>query len=273
MGETMTGDGAAGRWPVTIAQVSDLHIGAHLPAVVDSLIADVTAAAPSLTVVTGDLTMRARRAEFLTVRAALVRLPRPLLVVLGNHDVPLDRPSRIWAPYARYQRQIAPDLNPMLELPGLRALGLQSMPRWRWKGGRVSRGQASMVAELLGVGGPSSPSVRLIALHHPVSPAGPARIVGRDRLLRACRDAQIDVVLAGHTHRSAVHRLELTAAGRSWPVLEVVAGTATSTRDRGNGRSWNLIQIDVDSIRVQERQQVGSGWRTGRVVVHPRGIR
>jgi len=254
-----------------IAQLSDLHVGAYLPALVDSLVADVVAAAPALTVVTGDLTMRARRTEFETVRAVLDRLPRPLLVVLGNHDVPLFSPSRIWAPYARYSRQITPDLDPVVVLPGTRALGLQSMPRWRWKGGRVSRRQACLVQ--IGWDEQDGPEVRLIALHHPVSPRGPARIVGRERLLRAAAEARVDLVLAGHTHVPAVRRLDLPTGEGHWSVLEVVAGTATSTRVRGRGRSWTLIQVEQDAIRVQEREQVGLGWRAGRLVAHPRGIR
>jgi 3',5'-cyclic AMP phosphodiesterase CpdA len=250
-----------------IAHLSDLHLGAHLPSVVDSLVADVIAAAPALTVVTGDLTMRARRSQFVAARAVLQQLPSPLLCVLGNHDVPLFSPTRIWAPYARYRRQITPVLDPSVELPGVRALGLQSMPRWRWKGGRVSRRQAAAVRDL--GSGRDGTALRLIALHHPVSARGPASIIGRARLLRAVGDAGVELVLAGHTHVPAVHRLEVPTRGGARPVLEVVAGTATSTRLRGGtDRSWTLIQVAPDAIRVQERRQVGSQWQTERLVVH-----
>src|SRR3954449_1971724 len=213
-----------------IAHLSDLHVGAHQPDVVDSLVADVLAATPDLTVVTGDLTMRARRSQFEVVHAVLERLPRPQLVVLGNHDVPLFSPSRIWAPYARYRRQITDDLDPAVAVAGGRALGLNSMPRWRWKSGRVSRRQASLVRA--GWDEQECREVRVIALHHPASARGAARIAGRQRLLRAAADAHVDLVLAGHTHVPTVRRIELRAGNRSWPLLEVVAGTATSTRVR-----------------------------------------
>jgi 3',5'-cyclic AMP phosphodiesterase CpdA len=257
--------------PVVIAHLSDLHVGAHLPSVLPSLVADVEAAGPGLTVVTGDLTMRARRAEFAAARTLLERLPGPLLVVLGNHDVPLLSPARICSPYARYRRQITTDLDPAAVLPGVQALGLASMPRWRWKGGRVSRRQVRLVRERWDE--QDRLSVRLLALHHPVSAGGLSGIFGRERLLSAAADAQVDLVLAGHTHVPAARRLELPTGGPPWSVLEVVAGTATSTRVRGGGRSWTLIQVDPDAIRVQEREQVGSGWRDGRVAVHPRGRR
>jgi 3',5'-cyclic AMP phosphodiesterase CpdA len=49
---------------LVIAHVSDLHLGAHDAVAVDTLPADVAAARPTLTVVTGDVTMRARAGEF-----------------------------------------------------------------------------------------------------------------------------------------------------------------------------------------------------------------
>src|SRR3954452_4646010 len=180
-----------------IAHLSDLHVGAHQPDVEESLVGDVLAATPDLTVVTGDLTMRARRSQFEVVHAVLERLPRPQLVVLGNHDVPLFSPSRIWAPYARYRRQITDDLDPAVAVAGGRALGLNSMPRWRWKSGRVSRRAgppggaggrgARRRASLVRAGWDERDrhEVRVVALHHPASARGAARIAGRQRLLRA----------------------------------------------------------------------------------------
>src|SRR5688572_18053902 len=49
---------------VVLAHVSDLHLGAHSAAAAGGLVADVVAAGPTVTVVTGDLTMRARPEQF-----------------------------------------------------------------------------------------------------------------------------------------------------------------------------------------------------------------
>jgi 3',5'-cyclic AMP phosphodiesterase CpdA len=99
---------------IVIAHLSDLHLGAHVPAAADSLVEDVTSAAPSITVVTGDLTMRARRSQFRDAVRLLDQLPLPRLVVPGNHDIPLDPLTRIWSPYSRYQAHVDRVLDPRL---------------------------------------------------------------------------------------------------------------------------------------------------------------
>jgi 3',5'-cyclic AMP phosphodiesterase CpdA len=251
----------APRCRLVIAHLSDLHIGAHLPAAVDTVTADVVAAAPDLTVVTGDCTMRARAGQFRQVQAIVDRLPEPRMVLLGNHDIPLVAVSRLTTPYDRFREHLAADLDPVAELPGLRAVGLQSMPRWRWKGGRVSRRQADLVIDVLGAA--PGASVRVVALHHPPFSHRPAGIAGRDRLVRALVRARVDLVLAGHTHRPAARRVRLSSEGVTHQLIEIVAGTATSVRTRGVGRSWTLIRID-DGITIEERHEAGAGWDVSR---------
>jgi 3',5'-cyclic AMP phosphodiesterase CpdA len=257
--------GAAPRPPLVVAHLSDLHFGQHVPAVADALAEDVAAVAPDLIVVTGDSTMRARTGEFAQARAFLDRLAPPLLVVTGNHDVPLFGPDRFVAPYDRYRAWLEADLDPRVDLPHVRALGLQSMPRWRWKGGRVSRRQSALVGTFLGAAPPGA--VRLLALHHPPFAGGPAPLAGRAALLRAAAAARVDLVLAGHTHVPASRRLDLPA-GRA--LVEVVAGTATSVRLRGGPRSWTVIGVDAARVHVEQRVEISGAWCTGGTVSHER---
>ena len=234
---------------LVVAHVSDLHLGAHVPATVASLADEVAAFAPDLTVVTGDHTMRARPREFLQAADLIGKLPAPRLVVPGNHDLPLVSPLRAIAPYARYRRWIGDD-NPAVHVPGLTALGINSMPRWRWKNGLVTPGQLARVRLVLG-GAPAS-DVRLLALHHPLS-----SLLGRARLVDALRDSRVDLVLAGHVH---------VPSARQDGTLFVTAGTATSYRIRKVPRSWTLLRLTPSSITVSERFEGSPGtWCTGRV--------
>ncbi|NTW42201.1 MAG: metallophosphoesterase, partial [Cellulomonadaceae bacterium] len=133
---------------LVVAHLSDPHLGAHRADLVASLLTDVTAQRPDLVVVSGDWTQRARRAQFAGARELLGQLPGPVLAVAGNHDVPLfDLPQRLLAPTRRYRRYIASELDPVVAMPGLVAVGLDSMPRWRWKAGHVSARQAELVRE------------------------------------------------------------------------------------------------------------------------------
>lgn len=248
-----------------IAHVSDLHIGADDPAAAAALAEDVAAVGPVLTVVTGDSTMRARPRQFRRARRLLARLPGPLLVVAGNHDLPLAHPQRLIDPLARYRRWITPELDPVVRVPGVVALGLMSMPRWRWKSGRVSRRQAAEVVRVLG-GAPEG-SLRLLALHHPPFGPGSAGLLGRRGLREALDRARVDVILAGHTHVPDVRVYELGGGHR---VTVVVAGTATSRRTRGFAPSWSAIEATADHVIVRERCWGERGWRAGRTVRTPR---
>ncbi|MBB2941287.1 3',5'-cyclic AMP phosphodiesterase CpdA [Actinoplanes lutulentus] len=248
--------------PVVVAHLSDLHLGAHDHRAVESIVADVARARPALTVVTGDSTMRARDGEFRRARELLDRLPGPLLTVTGNHDLPLVSWRRVLRPYARYRRWMTADLDPDRQVLGLTALGLQSMPRWRWKNGRVSARQAATVVRVLG-GAPAG-DVRLLALHHPPLATGTARVIGRDRLLDAIRAARVDLVLAGHTH---VPDVRVPVPGG--PVF-VVAGTSVSRRTRqAIGCSWSLISVHRGEVVVRERYLRDGRWLTGRLVTVP----
>ncbi|MFI1996381.1 metallophosphoesterase family protein [Actinoplanes sp. NPDC020271] len=238
---------------MNIAHLSDLHFGVHDPEAASLLVADVTAWGPALTVVTGDLTMRARAGEFQLARAFLDRLPGPVLVVTGNHDLPLDHPWRLYRPYHRYRAFISADLDPVVRLPGVTAVGLQSMPRWRWKDGLVRRSQLALVESTFAAAPPDD--LRLVALHHP--PFGRTLLNG-GKLLRA----GADLLLAGHTHHPDVRPMNGTTV--------VVAGTATSRRVRRTPPSWSRITSGDGVTTVTERHFVAGGWRTARLITVPR---
>lgn len=52
-----------------IAHISDLHFGAHDPAVLEALVAHLTEAGPHLVIASGDITQSATEAEFAAARA------------------------------------------------------------------------------------------------------------------------------------------------------------------------------------------------------------
>jgi 3',5'-cyclic AMP phosphodiesterase CpdA len=234
---------------VRIAHLSDLHLGAEDPAVIEGLASELSVVKPSLTVVTGDLTMRARAGQFRRARALLNLLPRPLLVVTGNHDLPLLRPTRLTDPYGGYRRWIGADLNPVVRVDGITALGMPSTTPWRFTNGRVSSAQARHVTRTLG----AAPGIRLLAMHHP-----PTHLLGASRLARL----PVDLLLAGHTHIPSVQPMP-------HGVL-VVAGTAVSRRVRqGMSQSWSELTIGGGELVVRERYFGEAGWFTGRTVICP----
>ena len=246
--------------PLRLAHVSDLHVGAIEGNALTTLITDLAEADVAATVVTGDFTMRARSHEFAAAAQALSAFPNPTVVVMGNHDVPLLNPlRRLTTPYDRFRATIAADLDPVLDLPGARIQGLSSMPRWRWKSGRISDRQADLICSTF-ADAPDS-TARIVALHHPPSSDDLETIAGRGDLEEALVDARVDIVLAGHTHVPLVNELTLRSEGRTHRVLEVIAGTATSHRTRGVPRSWWMLELTPGELQLFEHVGEGDVWR------------
>src|SRR5258708_15640865 len=128
----------------TIVHLSDIHFGTVDPTILAPLIAAVRAIAPHVVVVSGDLTQRARPAEFVEARAFLDRLPQPQIVVPGNHDVPLyNLYGRFVERLESYQRYITPDLEPEYVDDEVAVLGTNTARSLTWKGGRVNARQTA----------------------------------------------------------------------------------------------------------------------------------
>ncbi len=254
-----------------IVHLSDIHFGAQLDELAGSLVADIWDHHPDLVVVSGDLTQRARRNQFIEARAFLDSLPGPVLTVMGNHDVPLfDLPRRLISPTGRYQKYVTPTLDPIIDLPGLVAVGLDSMPAWRWKAGHVSPRQADLVRESLGHA--PSGAWRVLVTHHPALPSNLSALRGRKRLLEACYQARVAVLLSGHTHTGSIDIVTLGVdGGKERCALAVVAGTTISSRTRRTPNAYNVVDLQRvmevgATVTVQVREPDGSGWSSGRTV-------
>jgi 3',5'-cyclic AMP phosphodiesterase CpdA len=242
-----------------IAHVSDIHVGAHDDLALDGLGQDLHDAGVDATILTGDLTMRARSGEFRRAQEVISGFPQPAMVVIGNHDVPLTNPLRRMAhPYGRFRDHVTEELDPFLDLGSVRIQGLGSMPRWRWKSGRVSDRQSDVVRAAF-ADAPRG-TARVVALHHPLSSDGLEVLAGGGELERALVEAEVDVVLAGHTHVPAVQVLRVGGPGPAREIVEVVAGTATSHRTRGVVRSWTLLEFTDATLTVTEHHAEGGRW-------------
>jgi 3',5'-cyclic AMP phosphodiesterase CpdA len=250
----------------TIVHLSDIHFGRVDGRVVTSLVHAIERARPDLIAVSGDLTQRARRAQFRQARMFLDRLPFPVLVVPGNHDVPLfNLAARFLDPFRGYRRHIQHDLEPAFETAGMIAVALNSARAFPFHGGgRLNEAQVVRAAARL----KSAPreAVRIVVTHHPFDlPAshGPEHLIGRSTMaMRQLADAGADVFLAGHLHVSHVgHSAErYQIAGHS--ALVVQAGTM-STRQRGEPSTINVLRIAAAAIAV-ERQSWDDASRSFR---------
>ena len=247
----------------TIAHISDLHFGAHDRTIVDDLLSSLAAQRPDVVVISGDLTQRARTEQFLEARRFLDAVGRPLLVVPGNHDIPLYNVfRRLAVPRRSYRKHIVPVAIPeaFYSDEKIAILGLDTVRRLKWKEGRVSFEQMARIQTLLGA---LPPHIwKIVVTHHPIALAaeGPSSPMAARANLTwpTLAKAQVHLALSGHHHYavSGEGAVDL-AAQRS--ILAIHAGTAVSTRTRAAQKnSYNLIALEPPRAMVQIME-----WRSG----------
>ena len=238
----------------TLVHLSDLHFGRVDDVLVDPLIKLVAQIKPDVVVVSGDLTQRARSEQFREARQFLDALPSPQIIVPGNHDVPLhNMVTRFFRPLEKYQRYITHDLEPFYADEEIAVLGINSARSLTFKNGRVNESQIARAQARLAT--LDAHIVKVIVTHHPFDlPADYAdtEIIGRAPMaMKMFARYGADMLLAGHLHVSHAGSTAARYAISGYAALVVQAGTATSTRSRGESNSFNVIKINSPHISIQ----------------------
>ena len=246
---------------LSLLQVSDLHFGPHyLPGVGEAVLRLAAELRPDVVVASGDFTQRAKHAQFRQARAFLDRLPDvPLVVVPGNHDVPVYRVfERMLAPYRNYKEHIAVDLDQVVHVDGAVIVALNSTePHTAVRNGRIRRSQLEFCRRAFAEapGG----AARVVVAHHPLAP--PPDYEGGDAMPRTGRALDcfeslgVELILGGHLHRAYVgDSVDVRPGGDPGRRIVIVqSGTTTSGRGRARERrknSLNHIRIDSESLHV-----------------------
>ncbi len=238
----------------TLVHLSDLHFGRVDEALIGPLIELVAQNRPDVVVVSGDLTQRARSEQFKQARRFLDSLPMPQIVVPGNHDIPLHNLfNRFVQPLDKYRRYITRDLEPFYVDDEIAILGINSARSLTFKDGRVNESQIARVQARLST--LDAHITKVIVTHHPFDlPADYAdtEIVGRAPMaMKMFASCGADMLLAGHLHVSHAGNTAARYAISGYAALVVQAGTATSTRSRGESNSFNVIQIHSPHISIK----------------------
>ncbi|MCA1246412.1 metallophosphoesterase [Massilia sp. MS-15] len=248
----------------TLVHLSDLHFGRVDHRLLAPLRELVERIAPDVLVVSGDLTQRARPEQFEEARAFLDTLPGPQIIVPGNHDISLYNVFRRFVkPLERYRRYITDELEPVYIDEEIAVVGVNTARSLTIKDGRVSREQLAAVrARLTGL--PASVT-RIVVAHHPFDL--PDHFEERDlvnragRAMRAFSECGIDILMGGHMHASHAGSTAARYEISEYAALVIQAGTATSTRGRGEVNSFNVLRVTPDRVEVDRY-----GWD----VVHGR---
>jgi 3',5'-cyclic AMP phosphodiesterase CpdA len=237
-----------------IVQISDPHFGTERPEVVDALHQLITRMAPALVILSGDVTQRARRAQFDAARRFIDGYGRPTLVIPGNHDVPLLNVfARAFDPFGGYRRVFGSDLEPIHASADALVIGVNTVRPARHKNGAVSDAQIARVSARLREA--DEAQLRIVVTHQPVHVIREKDVgnllINREAAIRAWAAAGADLVLGGHIHLPYVRPLNNDARQLASELWAVQAGTATSTRIReGISNSVHVIRHEAASDRA-----------------------
>jgi 3',5'-cyclic AMP phosphodiesterase CpdA len=187
-------------------------------------------------------------------------LPARALVVPGNHDVPLYNLALrgLW-PLERFRRYITNDLAPFYEDSEIAVLGVNTARARTFKNGRINQGQIDSAIRRFALCGTNV--TRIVVTHHafetPDAVLGDMTthgLVGRATMAVAgFMQAGVDMILSGHLHLSGVGETgeRYPTSGRA--MLLIQAGTATSTRRRGEVNAFNVVRITRPEVVVECR--------------------
>lgn len=245
-----------------IIQISDPHFGTEQPPVVEALLELVRKTRPELAVLSGDITQRARRAQFEAAGRFVERMNVPSVVAIpGNHDIPLfNVAARALYPYENYKRVFGEELEPQFESDEFLVLCVNTTRPARHKDGEVSKEQVERVAQRLRSAGKQQ--VRIVVTHQPVHVVRESdisnRLHGYELAVRSWGDAGADIILGGHIHLPYIASLPQSVPELRRRCWAVQAGTAVSTRIR------ELIPNSVNVIRREAHVETGLACRLER---------
>lgn len=241
--------------PLVLFHISDLHFGREDAAALAWVRSAIESEHPDAVLITGDLTMLARRREFRAACAWISDLGVPVTVEIGNHDLPyFNLLERFIRPYRRY-RAIEKLLERELDFPGFAVVPLKTttraQPRWPWVEGWVRPGALRQTLDAIDA---LPPGTRvLVTAHHPLlerAPDGRRLTINGEQAMAALAAKKVAAVLSGHVHDPFDLVLE-TGGG----ALRLIGAGTLSQRLRSTPASYNRIEIDADEIRVTARNR------------------
>jgi len=237
-----------------ILQVSDTHFGTEIDAVVEAVEKQASALKPDIMIFSGDLTQRARRAEFAAAKKFAERINAPVhLAVPGNHDLPLyDALTRLVNPYCFYRKFFGPRQQ-VWQDGRMAVVCLDATHPFRHTRGKTKLDEARALLESARRSiGPVG--LLCVAEHQPLDVKMPADIpeilINAAETARLFAEFRVDIVFSGHVHMPLIRDThKLFKISRHFILSG--AGTAVSRRTRaGAPNSFNVVDIKDGGVTI-----------------------
>ena len=249
------------KYNTTLVHISDPHFGTENPKIADRLIEEIHEINPSVVIVSGDLTQRAFKKQFAKAKKFLDRINFPKVIIPGNHDIPLFNIfQRFINPYKNYKEYISAEQYPEFNSENISLVGVNSCSPFRSQSGRIKDYDIGYLREHFSKENPEK--IRGVVIHHNIFPfeeiKGSSALVNADKFLAAMNKCGVDIIFAGHLHKSLAHTYN--EAGIENNVLVLQAGTCISRRLREEDNTYLVVKTNKEEINVNFRIYNGSGY-------------
>lgn len=235
-----------------IIHISDLHFGMQKEGLLGPFLQDMQVLKPDVVIVSGDLTQRATKEQFLSFVDFSKKLPGVLLTVPGNHDIPLyphQILTRFLRPFSVYKNYVQPRTETQFENNELRVLGVNSVNPFRVKDGRLSSGTMKRIQSYF-----SKPysGLSILFFHHNFDPIEGAHkpLENYKELISYLKTSNIDLVCAGHSHYANINLIE---KNNKSSCVFLHAGSLFCNRSKDGLNSYYLLEtkdkgVDINSF-------------------------
>ena len=174
-------------------------------------------------------------------------------MVAGN-DEPLYRVwERFLSPLGKYRRLVENDLEPSFVDAEIAVIGINTARSLTFKNGRINAEQMAAIRRCFDP--LPEAMLKVVVTHHPFDLPdrdGEVELVGRARAaMSVFSRCGVDLLLAGHFHTSEAGSTAERHPLAGYSALVVQAGTATSTRGRGEENAFNVLRVASDDIVVE----------------------
>jgi len=217
-----------------IIQISDLHFGMNNQALIQPFFDDIAQFKPEIVIISGDVTQRATEAQFIQFKEFLTQLPGQILVVPGNHDIPLyNLLARLIHPFRRYKQHVSPSLEVEFANEQVNILGVNSVTPYKIKDGTLNDKTLARIKNHFWA---TSGQLNILffhhnlnyfsGMHHPVNAA--------EEFISYLKESPIHLVCTGHLHYANIKVIAKNDAGEC-AILHADSLLSPRTRDKKNG--------------------------------------
>ena len=233
-----------------IIQISDLHFGFHNPLIIEPFLKDLSQLKPDLILISGDLTQRAKISQFKSLKIFLDCLPVPLLIVPGNHDIPLHNLFlRLLNPFKHYKHYVSPHLDMSFSNKEVNILGVNSVTPLKIKDGKLPKKTIQRIKSHFSK---DSGQLNILFFHHNLNYFSGMHhpLNNAEEFINYLKESPIHIVCTGHLHYCTVKVITKNKHGNC---IILHAGSLLCRRGKDKLNSFYVIDTQQLTCRIDWR--------------------